>query len=133
MTTSRSRFTAHLPPVGGGGFTLIELVVVMAVIGLLLTIALPRYMHSLDNGRAVVQRQNAATIRDAIDKFFGDQGRYPDALDELVSRRYLREVPLDPVSEDRNWVVVAPPDSNTPGAVYDVHPAVDPKVDEAGK
>ena len=107
------------------GFTLIELVVVMAVIGLLLTIALPRYMHTLDNGRSAVQRQNVATIRDAIDKFYGDLGRYPDALEELVSKRYLRDVPLDPVSEQRNWVVVAPPDSAQPGAVYDVHPAVD--------
>lgn len=107
------------------GFTLIELVVVMAVIGLLLTIALPRYMHTLDNGRSAVQRQNVATIRDAIDKFYGDMGRYPDALDELVTRRYLRDVPLDPVSEQRNWVVVPPPDSAQPGSVYDVHPAVD--------
>ena len=106
------------------GFTLIELVVVMAVIGLLLTIALPRYMHTLDNGRSAVQRQNVATIRDAIDKFYGDLGRYPDALDELVSKRYLREVPLDPVSEQRNWVIVAPPDSAQPGSVYDVHPAL---------
>jgi general secretion pathway protein G len=104
------------------GFTLIELVVVMALIALLLTISLPRYFHSLDNGRNAVHRQNLATIRDAIDKFFGDQGRYPDTLDELVTKRYLREVPLDPLTEQRNWVVVAPPDTALPGAVYDVRP-----------
>lgn len=106
-------------------FTLIELIVVMAIVALLLTIALPRYFHSLDNGRAAVQRQNIATLRDAIDKFYGDLGRYPDALDELVVRRYLRDVPLDPVTELRNWVVVAPPDAATPGAVYDIRSAAD--------
>ncbi len=57
---------------------------------------MPRYFSVLDNGRLNVQRQNVATIRDAIDKFFGDQGKYPDSLDELVSKRYLRQVPLDP-------------------------------------
>jgi len=107
------------------GFTLIELVVVMAIISLLLTIALPRYFHSLDNGRATVQRQNLTTMRDAIDKFYGDLGRYPDALDELVVRRYLREVPVDPVTEQRNWVVIAPPDASLAGAVYDVRPALE--------
>jgi general secretion pathway protein G len=103
------------------GFTLIELIVVMSIIALLLTLALPRYFHSLDNGRIMVQRQNIATLRDAIDKFFGDQGRYPDTLDELVTKRYLREVPLDPLTERRDWATVAPQDT-TQGAVYDVRP-----------
>lgn len=107
------------------GFTLIEMVVVMTLIALLLTLAIPRYFTVIDNGRLNVQRQNVATIRDAIDKFFGDQGKYPDSLDELVAKRYLRQVPLDPVSESANWVVVAPQDSSQ-GAVYDVQPAGKP-------
>ena len=101
------------------GFTLIEMLVVMTLIALLLTLAVPRYFSSLDNGRQTVQRQNLATMRDAIDKFYGDQGRYPDTLDELVAKRYLRQLPLDPVSETSNWVVSAPLDP-TQGAVYDV-------------
>jgi general secretion pathway protein G len=108
------------------GFTLIEMLVVMTLIALLLTLAVPRYFSSLDNGRLNVQRQNVATIRDAIDKFFGDQGKYPDSLDELVAKRYLRQVPVDPVSEATNWVVVAPEDA-TLGAVYDVQPALPPE------
>jgi general secretion pathway protein G len=104
------------------GFTLIEMLVVMTLIALLLTLAVPRYFSVLDNGRLNVQRQNVATIRDAIDKFFGDQGKYPDSLDELVVKRYLRQVPLDPLTEAPNWVLIAPQDQSL-GAVFDVQPA----------
>lgn len=113
------------PAVSRHGFTLIEMVVVMTLIALLLTLAIPRYFSVIDNGRLSVQRQNVATIRDAIDKFFGDQGKYPESLDELVAKRYLRQVPLDPVSESANWVLVAPQDSSQ-GAVFDVQPAGKP-------
>jgi general secretion pathway protein G len=107
------------------GFTLIELVVVLTLVGLLLTIAAPRYFHIVDKGRDTVQRQNIATIRDAIDKFFGDVGRYPDTLDELVTKRYLRQVPVDPATEQANWTIVAPADAQQ-GAVYDIRSAVAP-------
>lgn len=114
---SRSRPTPPLPL--RDGYTLIEMLVVMTLIALLLTLAVPHYFQALDNGRLNVQRQNLATMRDAIDKFYGDLGRYPDTLDELVKRRYLRGVPIDPVSESTLWVVVAPQDAAL-GAVYDV-------------
>lgn len=114
-------------PARAGGFTLIEMLVVMTIIALLLTLAVPRYFHSLEYGRANVQRQNVSTIRDAIDKFYGDLGRYPDTLDELVSKRYLRQVPVDPVSETANWVLIAPEDT-TLGNIFDVQP---PKVETA--
>lgn len=103
-------------------FTLIEMVVVMALIGLLLTLAVPRYFTALDNGRVRVQQQNLASMRDAIDKFFSDQGRYPIELDELVQNRYLRSIPIDPVAENTNWVIVAPTDPELAG-VYDVRSA----------
>ena len=114
-------------PVRATGFTLIEMLVVMTIIALLLTLAVPRYFHSLDYGRANVQRQNVATIRDAIDKFYGDLGRYPDTLDELVVKRYLRQVPVDPVSETSNWVLI-PPQDTTLGNIFDVQA---PKVEAA--
>ena len=104
------------------GFTLIEMVIVMAVIGLLLTLAVPRYFTALDGGKVKVQQQNIATMRDALDKFFSDQGRYPETLDELVQKRYLRSVPVDPITENPNWIVIAPLDPAMSG-VYDVRSA----------
>lgn len=101
------------------GFTLIELVIVMATIALLLTLAIPRYFNTIENGKLNVQRQNIATIRDAIDKFHGDQGRFPDTLDELVRERYLRSIPVDPYTTAPDWIVIAPEDT-TLGGVYDV-------------
>ena len=104
------------------GFTLIELVVVMAIIGLLLTIAVPRYMHSIERGKEQVRQQNVAVMRNAIDQYYGDNGQYPETLDELVAKHYLRAVPVDPVNGDDKWAVIASPDETKPG-VYDVAPA----------
>jgi general secretion pathway protein G len=110
------------------GFTLVELMVVMVLIAILLTIAVPRYFGTVDNGKASVQRQNIAAIRDAIDKYYGDQGKYPDTLQDLVDKHYLREVPVDPLTDQRDWVTVAPADTALTG-VYDIQstkPAPDP-------
>jgi len=103
------------------GFTLIEMLVVMTLIATLLTLAVPRYFAALESGRLRVQAQNIATLRDAIDKFFADQGRYPEALEELVSKHYLRQIPLDPVTETTAWLVLPPADTSE-GKVYDVQP-----------
>jgi general secretion pathway protein G len=116
------RRTKTMPARAPRGFTLIEMLVVMTLIALLLTLAVPRYFSAIDNGRLNVQKQNLATMRDAIDKFFGDQGKYPASLDELVTKRYLRQIPVDPVSETTDWVVVAPTDASQ-GAVFDVQAA----------
>ena len=104
-----SPLTLRLRAARHRGFTLIELVLVMALIALLLTLAVPRYFRSIEQGKQKVQLQNIAVMRDAIDKFSGDLGRYPDTLQELVDKRYLREVPLDPVTEQPDWIVVPPP------------------------
>jgi len=102
------------------GFTLIELLVVLALIAMLLTIALPRYFYSVERSKESLLRQNLRTTRDAIDQFHGDLGRYPEDLNELVARRYLRSLPHDPISESNDaWVSIAPPDAE-PGKLYDV-------------
>ena len=101
------------------GFTLIELLVVMAIIGTLLTIAAPRYFHSVDRSKEAVLRQNLALTRQAIDKFFGDNGKYPDALDELVQKKYLRTLPYDPIAESNaSWQIIAP--DSAKGNVYNI-------------
>jgi general secretion pathway protein G len=127
MVSPRHPSNRFLPARDAGrrGFTLVELVVVMAMIALLLTLAVPRYFSSLDNGRRSVQAQNIATVRDAIDKFYGDNGRYPDALAELVTKRYLRTMPIDPVTDLSDWVTIAPSDPAL-GGIYDIRSAVDP-------
>jgi general secretion pathway protein G len=103
------------------GFTVIELLVVLAAIGLLLSVATPRYLQHLETAREVALKQNLHQLRDAIDKFYSDQARYPTALDDLVAKRYLRSVPEDPITQrSDSWVVVAP-GNRTPGLVFDVH------------
>ncbi len=103
------------------GFTLMELMVVMAIIATLMTLALPRYFHSVDRSREAVLRQDLQIMRDAIDKFMADRGRYPLTLDELAEKRYLRKVPPDPITESSDtWVVVSPPEGETRAGVYDV-------------
>jgi general secretion pathway protein G len=107
----------------GAGFTVIELLVVLAAIGLLLGIAAPRYFQHLDTAREVTLKQDLQQLRDAIDKFYADQTRYPASLDELVQRRYLRAVPIDPITQRKDtWIVVAPDASavQAQGAVFDV-------------
>jgi general secretion pathway protein G len=89
------------------GFTLIELLVVMAIIGTLLTIAVPRYFRSLQRSREAVLQQDLTTLRESIDKFYGDTGRYPQTLAVLVEKRYLRSIPVDPVARTADkWIVV---------------------------
>ena len=103
------------------GFTLVELLVVMAIVAVLLSIAAPRYFGHLDRAREAALVETLAVTRDAIDKFRGDTGRYPADLDELVSRHYLRALPLDPVTEKRDtWTVDAPPE-NAGDGVADLH------------
>jgi general secretion pathway protein G len=103
------------------GFTLIELMVVMAIIAVLLTIAAPRYFNHLDRAKEATLRQTLAVVRDAIDKFHGDTSAYPDSLDDLVSKRYLRAVPVDPITDSaETWVLLPPPPANGNGKLWNI-------------
>jgi general secretion pathway protein G len=105
---------------GGRGFTLIELLVALAIIALLLSIAVPRYLGSLARSEEAVLKENLTLMRDALDKHYADTGRYPAALEELASKKYLRAVPLDPITQSAStWVQVPPADARL-GGVFDV-------------
>lgn len=102
------------------GFTLIELLVVLAIVALLSTIALPRYFQSIDKGKEVILVENLRLSRDAIDKFYADRGRYPNSLNELVELKYLRSLPIDPItSSSQTWNFVAPKNESE-GAIADL-------------
>src|SRR5216684_8185547 len=102
------------------GFTLIELMVVMAIIATLLTIAVPRYFGSLDRSKEAVLKENLYQMRDAISKYYADKGKYPESLDSLTADKYLRKIPLDPITESAATWVAVPPEDPQKGGVYDV-------------
>jgi len=102
------------------GFTLIELLVVMAIIATLLSLTMPRYFHSVDKSKEVALRADLNGMRDAIDKYFGDNGKYPETLDDLVVKKYVRSIPPDPLTgSNQTWVIIAP-DASVQGKVYDI-------------
>jgi general secretion pathway protein G len=107
----------------GRGFTLIELMVVLTVIGLLLSVVVPDYVGRVKRAEEAVLKENLVVMRDALDKHYADAGKYPRSIDELVVKRYLRAIPADPFTQSHGtWVAVPPSDPNK-GGVYDVRSA----------
>ena len=102
------------------GFTLIELLVVLGIVALLLTLAVPRFFPSVDSAKETVLLENLRNTRIVIDQFHADTGRYPESLDELVQKRYLRSLPFDPVAESNAAWVVEPPQEPDKGGVYNL-------------
>lgn len=101
-------------------FTLIELLVVMSVIAVLLTIALPKYFGSVEKSKEAALLQDLSVMRDAIDKYYGDTGKYPANLEDLAAKHYLKKIPIDPITESATtWVSIAPADLKK-GNIYDV-------------
>ena len=120
MVKRMSHFRAGRAAARPRGFTVIELIVVLAAMGLLLAIAAPRYARHLDDARETVLRQDLHQVREAIDQFKADQGRPPEAFAELVSAHYLREIPPDPVTQRTDTWHVDQATDGTPG-MLDVH------------
>ena len=101
------------------GFTLIELLVVLAIIGMLLSIVAPNYIRHIDRARDTALREDLAAIREGIDKFYSDRGRYPKSLDELISTRYIRGNPVDPITgKADSWVFT--PATDAGGGFIDI-------------
>lgn len=105
------------------GFTLIELLVVLAIVALLSTLAMPRYTQYLERNREAVLAENLRLTRDALEQFYADRSRYPESLDELVARRYLKNLPIDPLLDSSvHWQISEPP-APAEGRVGDIHSA----------
>jgi general secretion pathway protein G len=112
-------------PIRQQGFTLIELMVVMAIVALLLSIVTPLYFHRVDKSKETVLKANLTITRDVLDKFYADTGKYPDRLETLVEKKYLRSIPADPITESAlTWIIVAP-DSPDKGGVFDIRSAAE--------
>jgi general secretion pathway protein G len=105
------------------GFTLIELIVVLTIIALLLSLAAPDYVGRVKHAEEAVLRENLTVMRDALDKHYADAGRYPASLQELVSKRYLRGIPPDPITQSADTWVAVPPQDPKRGGVWDVKSA----------
>ena len=88
------------------GFTLIEVLIVVTLIGILVAILVPQYKYSVLRAKEAVLKENLFQLRDAINKYYFDKKKYPAALEDLVTGRYLREIPLDPINKTRQWHLV---------------------------
>jgi len=101
-------------------FTLIELLVVLGIVALLLTLAVPRFFPSIDATRETILEENLRNTRAIIDQYKADTGRYPDSLEQLVEKKYLRELPMDPITESRETWIVEPPQEEEQGEVGNI-------------
>lgn len=88
------------------GFTLIELMIVMAIISILVAIAVPMYQKSVVRAKESVLRQNLFTLRTVIDEFTYDKAKAPQSLQDLVQQGYLRQVPVDPMTGEADWTTI---------------------------
>jgi general secretion pathway protein G len=98
------------------GFSLIELMVVMAIIAALVAIALPRYQGSVENAKLTALKTSLRVMRDSIDRFYEDKGKFPESLQEMVDAKYLKSVPVDPLTDSaQTWIGKSDPESGVDG------------------
>ncbi len=88
------------------GFTLVEILIVMTIIGILLSIVIPQYKNSIIKAKEAVLKENLFQIRDSISKYYKDKNKYPASLEDLVIAKYLRSVPVDPFSNKPDWQLI---------------------------
>jgi general secretion pathway protein G len=106
-----------------GGFTLLELMTIIVIIGILVTLAIPSYRGAVVKAREAVLKHDLFTMRDVLDQYRGDQGKYPSSLNDLVESGYLRAVPVDPItSSNSTWQEII---ESTEGGVFDIHSGSD--------
>ena len=131
MTDDRGKTAAGKSSGRSRGFTLIELLIVMAIMGVLISIAAPNLKQAIIRAREAVLKEDLFQIREAIDQYYADNGKYPAALSDLInaqekSKSYLRVIPKDPFTTAEDWITVALESSGESGGeagIFDVHSA----------
>jgi general secretion pathway protein G len=109
------------------GFTLIELMIVISILLILISIAVPQYTESVKRARESVLRQDLFTMRSVISQYTLDKQKAPQSLDDLIQTGYLKQIPVDPITNDTNWTVdqeegtLLSPDEQDQGGIVDVH------------
>lgn len=110
---------------GNKGFTLIEMLTVIAIIGILASIATPSFIRSVTRAKEASLRNSLFVLRDVIDQYYADHGNYPDSLEVLVEEKYIRSIPKDPFTGSRETWILIPPQEAGESGVYDVHSGSD--------
>ncbi len=107
------------------GFTLIELLTVIAIIGILASIAVPSFQRSIVRAKEASLRNSLFVMRDVIDQYYADQGQYPMSLEDLVEKRYIREIPVDPMTGSADTWIFIPPEGEAVLGIYDIRSGSD--------
>ena len=107
------------------GYTLIEMLIVLSIISILATMAMPSFQKSLIRAKETNLRRSLFIMRDTIDQFYADHGRYPNSLEDLETEKYVRQIPIDPFTGQSDTWITIPPEGFAEGNVYDVHSGSD--------
>jgi general secretion pathway protein G len=109
----------------GKGFTLVELLVVMAILGILVAIAVPQLQQAPIRAKEATLREDLFTFRTCLDQFYADKGHYPDTLQTLVTEKYIRKIPIDPFTKSADtWQVVMEEPDSSDSASADQQPGI---------